>query len=275
MRCARDPGILPHDPANAGPCGIVSGFAPAPAFAKSVTRSGRGRIFPLFSRVVRAGPFTDVGVEMPGSVLFGPIFSGPDDRADLADFLQHRKMKYFYRKMKYFLAHAFVLRNRWRSPNATEVQTEVGHSGGSGSVKQFSMFPLCSESALCYAKSETVRRAVGAEIRDRMDGRDLESGDRMHEGRPRVRQLLCRAVRGTLARRSRSSVRAGLRPEALAAGAAQIANGYGSGATRSATAPATFSSAPVTACKSSKEISASFSRRTNRASSMSMTARDV
>ena len=204
----------------------------------------------------------------PGSVLFGPIFSGPDDRADLVNCLQHRKMKYF-------LAHAFVLRNRWRSPNATDVQTEVGHSGGSGSVKHLSMFPLCSESALCYAKNETVRRAVGAEIRDRMDGRDLESGDRMHEGRPRLRQLLCRAVRGTMARRSRSSVRAGLRPEALAGAAAQIANGYGSGATRSATAPATFSSAPVTACKSSKEISASFSRRTNRASSMSMTARDV
>ncbi len=62
----------------------------------------------------------------------------------------------------------------------------------------------------CQAKA--VRRAVGREVADRVGGRNVEPRDRVRQGRSWVRQLL----RGALARRSRPSVRAGLRPEALA-----------------------------------------------------------
>ena len=55
---------------------------PPLALAKAFSRSGCGRIFPLFSRVMRVGLSTGPGARRPGSGLSGPIFSGPDDCAD-------------------------------------------------------------------------------------------------------------------------------------------------------------------------------------------------
>jgi hypothetical protein len=50
---------------------------------KAFSRSGCGRIFPLFSRVMREGLSTGSDARWPESGLSGPIFSGPDDCADL------------------------------------------------------------------------------------------------------------------------------------------------------------------------------------------------
>ena len=47
--------------------------------AKAFSRSGCGRIFPLFSGVMRVGLSTGPGAGRPGSGLSGPIFSGPHD----------------------------------------------------------------------------------------------------------------------------------------------------------------------------------------------------
>ncbi len=73
----------------------------------------------------------------------------------------------------------------------------------------------------------------------------------------------------------------GKRPTETAYGGADIvadegiAHGHSSGTTRSPTVAGTTSSAPVTACSSSMLMAGSFSRRTKRAPSMSMTARLV
>ena len=59
----------------------------------------------------------------------------------------------------------------------------------------------------------------GRRQRNRMDGHDMEPGDGLHQDQRGLRQLLCRAIFGTLSRRARASVRDGfdltLRPERL------------------------------------------------------------
>ena len=62
-------------------------FPPPLALAKAFSRSGSGRIFPLYSRVMRVGLSTGPGAKRPGSGLSGPIFSGPVDCARLVNFL--------------------------------------------------------------------------------------------------------------------------------------------------------------------------------------------
>ena len=58
-------------------------FSPPLTPAKAFSRSGRGRIFPLFSRVMRAGLSTGLGAKRPEGGLSGPTFSGPHDCTDL------------------------------------------------------------------------------------------------------------------------------------------------------------------------------------------------
>jgi hypothetical protein len=53
--------------------------------AKAFSRSGRGRIFPLFWEVMREWLSTGSVARRPGSVLSESIFSGPVDRADLVN----------------------------------------------------------------------------------------------------------------------------------------------------------------------------------------------
>ena len=60
-------------------------FSPPLAPAKAFSRSGCGRIFPLFSRVMREGLSTGPCAGRHGSGLSGPIFSGPHDCADLVN----------------------------------------------------------------------------------------------------------------------------------------------------------------------------------------------
>ena len=57
--------------------------SPPLALAKSFSRSGCGRIFSLFSRVMRERLSTGPGARMGGSGLSGPIFSRADDYANL------------------------------------------------------------------------------------------------------------------------------------------------------------------------------------------------
>ena len=56
---------------------------PPLARAKAFSPFGCGRIFPLFSRVMRVGLSTGPCAERPESVLSGLIFSKADDCADL------------------------------------------------------------------------------------------------------------------------------------------------------------------------------------------------
>ena len=68
--------------------GCLSDPSPPPlAFAKAFSRFGCGRIFPLFSRVMRVGLSTGGGARRPASCLLGPIFSEPNDCARLVNFL--------------------------------------------------------------------------------------------------------------------------------------------------------------------------------------------
>ena len=67
----------------------MSGPSPPPlALAKAFSRSGRGRIFPLYSRVMRWRLSTGRLARRPRSVLSGSIFSGPVACALLVNFLQ-------------------------------------------------------------------------------------------------------------------------------------------------------------------------------------------
>ena len=61
---------------------------PPLALAKAFSRSGGGRIFLLFSKVMRGGLSTGPGARRAGSGLSWPIFSGPHDCADLVNFCQ-------------------------------------------------------------------------------------------------------------------------------------------------------------------------------------------
>jgi hypothetical protein len=64
---------------------------PPPALAKAFSRSGRGRNFALFSRVMRVGLSTGPAARRPGSSLSEPIFSGPHDCAVLVNSLLERQ----------------------------------------------------------------------------------------------------------------------------------------------------------------------------------------
>jgi hypothetical protein len=55
--------------------------------AKAFSRPGCGRIFPLFSRVMRVGLRTGGSPRRAESGLSGPIFSGPHDCAVLVRIL--------------------------------------------------------------------------------------------------------------------------------------------------------------------------------------------
>lgn len=74
-------GLRPRDYSTAVP------FPPPLALAKRFSPSGWGRIFPLFSRVMREGLSTGSGTRWAGSGLYRAIFSGPDDCARLVNFL--------------------------------------------------------------------------------------------------------------------------------------------------------------------------------------------
>ena len=67
---------------------LAVAFPPPLALEKRFSRLACGRIFPLYSRVMREGLSTGPGAKMAQSVLSGPIFSGPHDCADLVKFLQ-------------------------------------------------------------------------------------------------------------------------------------------------------------------------------------------
>ena len=58
---------------------------PPLALAKAFSRSGCGRIFLLFSRVMRVGPSTDPDARKLRGGLSEPIFSEPHDCADLVN----------------------------------------------------------------------------------------------------------------------------------------------------------------------------------------------
>ena len=60
-------------------------FPPPLAFAKAFSRSSCGRIFSLFSRVMREGLSTGPCAKRGESGLSGPIFSGPHDCAGLVN----------------------------------------------------------------------------------------------------------------------------------------------------------------------------------------------
>lgn len=66
---------------------------PPLTLAKGVSRSGYGRIFQLFSRVMRESLFTGLGARRHGSVLSEPIFSGPIACALLVNSLQAAETK--------------------------------------------------------------------------------------------------------------------------------------------------------------------------------------
>ena len=77
--------------------GWISGPSPPPlASAKAFSRSGCGRIFPLFSRVMRTGLLTCPGARRDASVLSGPIFSEPHDCTDLVHSLQSHEITTFF-----------------------------------------------------------------------------------------------------------------------------------------------------------------------------------
>lgn len=61
---------------------------PPLALTKAFSRSGCGRIFPLFSEVMRVGLLTGAVSKRPESVLSGPIFSRPVAFAVLVNFPQ-------------------------------------------------------------------------------------------------------------------------------------------------------------------------------------------
>ncbi len=54
---------------------------------KRFSRSDCGRIFPLYSRVMREGLFTNLRAKKPKSALSLPVFSEPVACSDLVNFL--------------------------------------------------------------------------------------------------------------------------------------------------------------------------------------------
>ena len=69
--------------------GWTSDPSPPPlALAKAFSRSGCGRIFPLFSRVMRERLSTGLWAKRSESALSAPIFSGPVACASLVNYSQ-------------------------------------------------------------------------------------------------------------------------------------------------------------------------------------------
>jgi hypothetical protein len=68
--------------------------SPPLAPAKTFSRSGCGRIFSLFSKVMRDG--LSPGACKPGSSLSWQVFSGPDDCANLVQSLQTQQQVGFH-----------------------------------------------------------------------------------------------------------------------------------------------------------------------------------
>ncbi len=67
---------------------LIQVASPPPlALAKAFSPSGCGRIFPLFSRVMRERLSTGPGARRPGSGLSGAVFSGAHDCANLVNSL--------------------------------------------------------------------------------------------------------------------------------------------------------------------------------------------
>jgi hypothetical protein len=102
--------------ADTGESSVFVTLPPPLALAKAFSPSGSGRIFPLFSRVMREGLSTGPRARRPGSGLSGPIFSGPDDCVDLVNFLQSTG------KTTTIKRHRYALRCQGRSPKAPEIQ---------------------------------------------------------------------------------------------------------------------------------------------------------
>ena len=71
---------------------------PPLALEESFSRPGCGRIFPLFSRVMRVGLLTGGGARRPESVLSEPIFSKADDCADLVLSFKTLNMNGYFQK---------------------------------------------------------------------------------------------------------------------------------------------------------------------------------
>ena len=86
---------------------------PPLALAKAFSRSGSGRIFLLFSRVMRVGPSAAPADKWPGSGLSGPIFSGPHDCAILVNSLQSFVI------VQISCLWCLVVRHRWHVVDAT------------------------------------------------------------------------------------------------------------------------------------------------------------
>ena len=88
-----------HTPAK-GADGNVSRVripsTPPLAPAKAFSRSGCGRIFPLFSRVMRERLLTGSGARRLGSGLSGTTFSGPHDCGILVNGLQGTESSQFF-----------------------------------------------------------------------------------------------------------------------------------------------------------------------------------
>ena len=95
ITCPDDQKILANRAASTKEGSTPVPFPPPLALAKAFSRSGCGRIFPLFSRVMRAGLRTGLGVTRPETGLSGAIFPGPDDCANLVNFLQASAKKIF------------------------------------------------------------------------------------------------------------------------------------------------------------------------------------
>lgn len=69
---------------------------PPLALEKAFSRSGCGRIFPLFSGVMRVWLSTGLGATRPESGLPEPIFSGPHDCDDLVNFCKRMKNNRYF-----------------------------------------------------------------------------------------------------------------------------------------------------------------------------------
>ena len=111
--------------------------APPPlALAKAFSRSGGGRIFSLFSRVMRVRLITGPCAKRPGSGLPGPIFSEPDDFVGLVNSL--------YLLVIYAVsgAQTSTFRSRSRQGGGTENQYPEPTSAHSAELKRMALEQL-------------------------------------------------------------------------------------------------------------------------------------
>ncbi len=135
-------------------------FAPPLALAKAFSRSGCGRIFPLYSRVMRAGLSTGPGVSWRGSRLSGPVFSGPHDCADLVNFHQAVEIEF----INHVSAEHFDFRDTFRE--GTEIELPPGLAFQARLADEFQRLPpgaALEKAMLDYARlRDQARACVGA-----------------------------------------------------------------------------------------------------------------